>query len=287
MASLGSVTELDVTTRWTGYFANNEFNFNGIVKMTNTSNFNWFDLNKYTAVETFDIDDWHLQLDKRQMIHLFAKENPDTLKRIGESRWEYINGRAKIFIASIKENPIFIEEKRKNSVLSVRDTDLNDLHLATYTNNNLEKALYSLKDIFGHNAGRELVLPKSKTKSAYGNTAMLTIDLSATDEQLKKNFSEWLKTQRTITQYTIREKQFTSKDFEKWINNKVLPYLDLTLIANAEDIQLTQNKLGRLLFPDEYNIDLTERIRRSVKPLAEWLLDKKTVEAIRIQARAT
>ncbi|HEY5138108.1 MAG TPA: DUF6387 family protein, partial [Methylococcales bacterium] len=94
--------------------------------------------------------------------------------------------------------------------------------------------------------------------------ADLTIDIGASDEQLMNDFSQWLKNHRTITKHKVREKRFTSKDFEKWRNNKVLPYLDLTLIANAEDKQLTQNTVGRLLFPNEYNVDLTERIRRSI-----------------------
>lgn len=261
--------------------------------MTSTSNFSWFDLNKYAAVETFDIDDWYYQLQKRQWIHLFAKETPEIVARLGESRWKHAQSRAKTHINSIKEDPIFTTEKLKHSVLTVRNTDYDDLYLATIDNQNFENilnssnALNSLQTIFGHKPGWELVIPQTETKSTYGKRAIVTIDLCATDEQLKKEFSEWLDNQRKIIKFTVREKRFTAKDLEKWTNNKVLPYLDLTLIAIAENIQLTQNKIGRLLFPDEFDVDLTERIRRSVKPLAEWLIDKKNLEAIRFQAKAT
>jgi hypothetical protein len=158
--------------------------------------------------------------------------------------------------------------------------------MATSGNKSLENVFNSLEGNYLDKNEHQLVISPSDKGSPY-ERAMLTVNLGATDEQLITDFGEWLKTHRSITNYKIREKRFTSKDFSKWISHKVLPYLDLSLIADAENKLLTQNLLGRMLFPDEYNVDLTERIRRSVKPLAEWLLDKKTIQALSFQVRAT
>lgn len=253
--------------------------------MTDTSSFSWFDLSKYDSVENFNIDDWYYQLDKRRVIHKFSKENPETIEKVGVERWNDINRIAKKHIASIKNEPIFTYQKPKRRVLSVRDASFFDLHLATYTNKTLEN-VFNLSDYeLLHEMGKTPVVSKPDKGTGF-DRAILTIDVGATDEQLINDFSQWLKNHRTITKYKVREKRFTSKDFEKWISNKVLPYLDLTLIANAEDKQLTQNTVGRLLFPNEYDVDLTERIRRSVKPLAELLIDNKTLEALNYQASA-
>ena len=79
---------------------------------------------------------------------------------------------------------------------------------------------------------------------------------------------------------------FTTIDLQRWVKLKVLSYIDLILISSYEGKTLTQNMLGRVLFPDDYDIDVTERIRQSVKPLADSLLDIHTLEAIFSQSLA-
>lgn len=254
--------------------------------MTEEFDTSWFDLRKYDAVEGFDISDWYFQLEKRQTIQLFAKENQDLMDRVHISRWKVINNNTKKYIASIKENPVLDVSKYKRTIQSVRDTNFFDLHMAASGNEEIKKLINSPDDSFDFNKSDSLIISRPKS-SVYMNRAMLTIDLSATDEQLTNDFNDWLKSHRLTTNSRVREKRFSSKDFSKWINFRILPYLDLTLIADAEDKTLTQNMLGRILFPDEYNVDLTERIRRSVKPIAEQLLEKKVLESLHIQAKAT
>lgn len=254
--------------------------------MTEEFDTSWFDLRKYDAVESFDISDWYFQLEKRQTIHLFAKENQDLMDRVHISRWKVINNSAKKYIASIKENPVLDVSKYKRTIQSVGDTNFFDLRMAASDNDEIKKLINAPVDDFDFKKSDCLIISRAKS-SVYANRAMLTVDLSATDEQITQDFNEWLKSHRLTANYKVRGKRFSSKDLRKWINYKILPYLDLTLIADAEDKILTQNVLGRILFPDEYNVDLTERIRRSVKPIAKHLLDKRILEALHIQAKAT
>jgi len=253
--------------------------------MTNSSPFSWFDINKYADVEILNLEDWYFQLNKRRVILEFANVNPKLVGLIHRSRWEYVNRNAKKYISSIKNQPIFIPDKGSRPILSVRNSDFFDLRMAYIRSNRLEEVLNTLKSENFNERDEELIISPADYFNPYSR-AMLTVDLVATDEQLIKDFREWLKTIRAISKNKVREKKFKPNDLKKWVNYQILPYLDLTLIADAEEIILTQNMLGRMLFPNEYNVDLTERIRKIVKPLAEWLLDSNTLEALHIQSRA-
>jgi len=254
--------------------------------MTNISSFSWFDLSKYDAVEDLDLNGWYFQLEARQVIYTCSKYLKN-MEFISMPTMELLNTKAKNNIALIKEKPLLIKEKSPLEFSSVKDADYLNLYWANYYRNNDLKNILKLsinevtKDMLS-----KLVVPRPDKESAY-DSAMLMISLGATDEQLKKDFDKWLKNYRSHSKCTVRKKQFTEPKTKKWTNNKVLPYLDLTLIADFENKQLTQNQLGRLLFPDDYDVDLTERIRRTVKPLADFLLDEATFESLNIQVGAT
>ncbi len=102
-------------------------------------------------------------------------------------------------------------------------------------------------------------------------SAHLVVDLSATDEQIKMDFSHWLKHFRQEIQYQNKRKLFSQTDFNYWIEYSVIPYMDLIFIAKIEGKKITQNKLARLIFPNEYEVDVVERVRKVTKPTAEWL----------------
>jgi hypothetical protein len=103
-------------------------------------------------------------------------------------------------------------------------------------------------------------------------SAHVVINLSATDEQIKNDFSHWLTHYRKAINYQPQKKLFTQTDFDYWVQYGVIPYLDLTLIAKIEGKKITQNKLAKLIFPNEYDVDTTGRLRDTTKPEAERLI---------------
>lgn len=54
---------------------------------------------------------------------------------------------------------------------------------------------------------------------------------------------------------------------------KVLPYIDLYLWAELTGEKLTQYQMASLLYPDEYEIDIKERLRSCTIPRAKALIN--------------
>lgn len=104
------------------------------------------------------------------------------------------------------------------------------------------------------------------------NFAHVNINLLATDEQIKSDFSHWLNHYRQAIGIKTQKKLLSQVDFNYWVKYGIIPYLDLLLIAKIEGKKITQNKLAKLIFPDEYDVDTTGRLRDTTKPEAEWLI---------------
>jgi len=83
--------------------------------------------------------------------------------------------------------------------------------------------------------------------------------------------------------YYSHEKNFTNKNLAEWNKWRLLPYIDLMLVAKANRAEITQNKIARLIFDDELEVDIVDRLRRTTKPKAEWLIREETVTAIHAQ----
>ena len=103
----------------------------------------------------------------------------------------------------------------------------------------------------------------------------MVINLSATDEQIKNDVNHWLTHYRKAVAYQRQKKLFNQVDFDYWVEYGVIPYLDLVLIAKTMEKKITQNKLARLIFPNEFDVDVVERIRKVTKPTAEWLINNE------------
>jgi uncharacterized protein DUF6387 len=126
-----------------------------------------------------------------------------------------------------------------------------------------------------------------KKPSAFRSTEpMIHVDLGATDEQIKAQFAEWLNSKRDETR-NLRSyipAKFTQTHFRKWHSHRVLAFIDLTLLAYHLDLTLTDEMVANRLFPDESEVGVTERIRKTVRPLAERLMTPEMIDAMDKQA---
>ncbi len=131
-----------------------------------------------------------------------------------------------------------------------------------------------------------------RTKS-YDNRLDIQVNLDATDRQILEDFSKLLKTTRnnmhrirangTRTNASYRKRKFSAVDFQNWAISGVLAYIDLDTWASISGVSLSHNLLGQALYPNDYSIDRTERIRQTVKPLAASLTSHSTIEALYAQ----
>ncbi len=111
----------------------------------------------------------------------------------------------------------------------------------------------------------------------------MTINLFATDEQIKQDFTDWLENSRRMADIKPQKKLFSQVNFDYWIEYGVIQYLDLVLIAKIEGKKITQNQLARLIFPNEHEIDIVERLRKVTKPTAESLMKNQTYKSLSLQ----
>lgn len=111
------------------------------------------------------------------------------------------------------------------------------------------------------------------------NFAHFVADLDAPDHVLIDQFKESLAEMRAQLKARAPMKRFTKKDFRSWAEKKVLMYIDLKLLADYLGKRVTHQAMGLALFPDEYAVALNEKVRNTIKPLADELLSKSTISS--------
>jgi hypothetical protein len=113
--------------------------------------------------------------------------------------------------------------------------------------------------------------------------ARISVNLHATDEHIISDFKNWLENERKNIRHKTAKKIFSINDFKEWAEYKVLPYLDLKLWSDFSGCNITLATIGNALFPDELLVDVTERVRRTTKPKAEWLMEHLILDALDAQ----
>ncbi|MEM9403298.1 MAG: DUF6387 family protein [Pseudomonadota bacterium] len=110
----------------------------------------------------------------------------------------------------------------------------------------------------------------------------VTVDLEATDKQVIEDFKKWLKEARE--HHDMKTKRtFTAADMGKWASHQVLAYMDLKIWAFMETHKPTHQELGELLFPNNLNYEMPNKINQTVEPLARQVLKPYVLAAMEHQ----
>ncbi|UVM55176.1 DUF6387 family protein [Pseudomonas sp. B21-012] len=118
----------------------------------------------------------------------------------------------------------------------------------------------------------------------------ITVDLDNDDETLKLAFSVWLAGVRSEMSERFK-KPIGDEDFQKWQKYKILAAFDLCQWAEIKGFRYTNNQLANALFPPESieledrDVDMAERVRKSVKPLVSQCVTQETVRLLSATAR--
>lgn len=115
---------------------------------------------------------------------------------------------------------------------------------------------------------REIIAGKydRTLSSAYEDRhGYISVNLDASDAQIMKDIHGWLEFQRKTIARPTRLTPIISSDFEEWSRYKILPYFDLATLSALDGQRISNHSMGNVLFPDELNIDVTERIRKVTK----------------------
>lgn len=263
----------------------------------------WFDLKNYDALKTMSTEGWIWQLIARD--HYHKVERNRLLSHDEDDR--YLSSVASVLksgvIADDPNYPHEMHNRRAEGVLegqpfstvSVNSLVSSDLWRMAKDNELAhvwEACEYAWDSVFEVDRNDDLIeiahAPHDFHIKQYSHfeietSAHVEVNLSATDEQIKNDFAHWLTHYRQAINYQHKKKLFTQVDFDYWVEYGVIPYLDLVLIAKIDGKKITQNKLARMIFPDEYEVDIVERLRKITKPTAEWLIKSEICSALSTQ----
>lgn len=263
----------------------------------------WFDLKNYDALKTMSTEGWIWQLIARDQYHKVERNR--LLSHDEDDR--YLSSVASVLKSGvIADDPNYPHEMhniRAEGVLegqpfsTVSVNSLASCYLWRMAKDNdlahvWEACEHAWDFSFEVDCNNDLIeiahTPHDFHIKQYSNfeiepSAHVVVNLSATDEQIKNDFAHWLTHYRQAINYQHKKKLYTQVDFDYWVEYGVIPYLDLVLIAKIEGKKITQNKLARIIFPDEYDVDIVERLRKITKPTAEWLIKSEICNALSTQ----
>ncbi len=113
------------------------------------------------------------------------------------------------------------------------------------------------------------------------------IDLYAPDSTIINDFKTWLHEKRTsITFARSPVRLFSEKELGRWGQQKILPYIDLMMAMREFGVTLPNHQIGEILFPNVSDVDVAEKVRKTVAPLAAEALSCEMREALQRAANA-
>ncbi len=255
----------------------------------------WFNLKRYECTSIFSLHQWTHELEERGRLLSWSKsddlvfEEGDLLKRfdtilknLGKNKFDsmVIQGEPKNIddeyfnVGSSSVSPL-------NYVLA--RTLMQDVKKKEQLDKIVKKSLFSsLYDL-----GNEATKPIENHLDDGFEMSHVIVNMMAPDEFILEDFKRWLSFQRRYSGFTSRIKKIEKKDFDDWSEKKVLAYIDLMIWQNLTSTVFTQQQIGEALFPNEIGVSLGERIRKTIKPLAEELLEKRMLENLISQSIGT
>ncbi len=273
----------------------------------------WFDLNKYDTLKTLDLRGWERQLTTRRWIKIKEGYGCELIAEQIKTRPIINHQTPRSEYKAWKQRGADKRDKAYRPIFAQFEEDpkpwWHDPNVRPFNTysvmNTAELYAWHHKDSDKQNLVTMDLAATDGFNGLSDRLANITIDLTATDEQLKSDFSRWLTEYRKTIDYEsyktkgykfykkkgieLYQTKFTDKDLSYWVECRLLPYIDLTLVAAVEKKTITQAEIGRLVYPytEHHSEDITQKIRKTVIPKADWLFRDETLQAIRAQIWAT
>jgi hypothetical protein len=199
----------------------------------------WFNLNNYKQLESMSTENWVWQL---------------------EVRYEYFN-----FLEKHSSG----EPEIENELLKILDTLKQGIIPPSMGNE--ARFETSAAMILGSGSSWKSVsvkkLSSCENQSFWNDSkhkVIFEINLTATDNQIKKEFDSFLEYERKMRKFNNKIKDFSKETKKKWVKDSVLPCLDVYLISLIKKIELSNADYFELIFPpsmDTLNDRKAQRIR--------------------------
>jgi hypothetical protein len=248
----------------------------------------WFQLERYNNTAELTITEWFVNIATRKILSRTLDNNNY------EMFDEYFNKIKEFGI--LNENDIPLPPR-----YDISNTDtLFTPSVSPVTFDDILNTYYTIPDNFRCDPSQELddILIKigflefcnspidiyEEKMDVWPGEARIKVSMLASDEQILSDIKKFITALRKAVNTKTLKNNISSATFKRWAEMRVLPYMDLELWARNEKVNIPEHIYGNLLFPDETNIDVTERIRKTVKPLAKKLLSNELIWALEHQA---
>jgi hypothetical protein len=284
-----------------GLFISKLFNqFNGILLVKKNPDTAWFNLKNYDGFKDLSINEWLGQLEERAIIREMLHQDPPFRNRYINSSLEKKLSKSGVLDTYSNDDPcpyekaaeVALLKKYPFSTASIDSFASRDLWLMTQ-NEDLDHVWKScegeenigMSDPF--NIGSSPIdfhIEQIKSDDSE-RMAHITINLSATDKQIQKDFTHWLTNYREAINYK-RDKSFNhiQAKLDKLVKYRVIPYLDLLLVAKEQGKKITYSQIADLLFPNEpTDVDTKDRVEKVTKRLAEEIIRNQLDKILSIQ----
>lgn len=282
----------------------------------------WFDLSRYEKAAEFDLVDWHLNLVPRFVFSnlkgkeiikyrtsfeecfsgeegplivnhvigdirkwLIAARNEDSKEKFTECNLESDSPHSRLIQATIQLLPV--------------DYIACAIAQAKYEESDLSAALILASEKFWKDVSTDGDLEVDDEVDALLREAIdllvrkssdlrddpflhVEVNMHAPDSLIIDDFRKWLIAAREVFEIPAKN-LFTESDMDSWAKFQILPFVDLSNWAKLEDVKIPDPVMGAALFPNEYDVSLSERIAKVVRPKANWLTRSSVVNAIQAQ----
>lgn len=126
------------------------------------------------------------------------------------------------------------------------------------------------------------------------NTIWAEIDLSLPDDILIDGFKQWLSDVRERhadifgkeSENEWKKNTFKLSLLKRWKNLRVLAYLDMKILSDFFNQQPKFKEYGDALYFDEYDVDTTEKVRKTLLPLVQNIFNGSCLEHLLSKALA-
>lgn len=271
----------------------------------------WFNLENYRESYEFTAKDWQREIKERQNnagifydpvfncdADAYDKEMQSAIQFFENLKKEPLISRrevcSSVFEEIINELKIKEYEQKFASVQELSEYQAYQFFIDSDKKAEIENDFLNLNSIHvNHEDWMKAIKRDFEIRRKYSQPILddeedykfLEINLTASDEQILNEFKKWLIATRSSYDKFIK-RQLSTKDYQDWVESKLLPYWDLTTIAAIEKATIPYHVLGNALFPDEFSVDLTERIRKITKRKCQLIFSGKVMGALIAQAES-
>lgn len=116
--------------------------------------------------------------------------------------------------------------------------------------------------------------------------ATIVVSLDAPEAIILAEFESWLRAERARLDLSEVKNRFKKEHYARWVSLRVLPYIDLRLHAAIEGPPLPYHVIASAIFPERVEIDIVEAVRKTTKPLADYLMRDDVINALEAQGES-